>query len=752
MTKINRKLGIRLITGREERPARSRAGRPGVSRALYDLMREHQACGRPVVPARVSPERVRGADGRVSVRFTKRPVVKWREFQSRVPTLEEIDGWQRSGRVSMNAAAMVTGRISMVWVLDGDCPEALEWMRANVPETPVRSKTMKGEHWYYRCPEEGYIRSDVDVLRGSPRGVDIRGEGSLIMLPPSVYDYHRGVHYQWLCGTPGPADWLSLPVWGGPQGACPDHPGEPAGGLPGEPAVPLDLDGDLAIAEGAGRNTALTSRVGTWVWQRHSRAAVLAAARDWNGAHCRPPLPEREVGAIVESIWGRDARKGARPPAPGEAQGVLFTEPPPKGVRTESESDAPPAALLNPGGIMQMFMDYVTASSAVDIPFFSVGGALALIGTVMGGKVATETGLKTNFYIIALAPSGDGKNAVLSALKRILSPQGAPCLKQYKGASSLASDAALYSNLCLSPVQLMTFDELGDFMNIARRGGGSTTGVPKALKELFTCTDLGYVKQFADRTKNFEIVWHNLSFYGAGVPNTFWDSLTVQDIADGYLSRNLIFQHSSKTMPIPRDRVQTALPKAFMDGLLGLKGVKFVKESRPLHAMLPTPHVVVKSAEAQALVMEAKVRYDSLARSRQDEKNSVYTLYTRIAEYIEKIALVHAVSLSGGVPERISLESAEYAVGLVDFLAPRLRAAAERNVAFNPQDGLRRRILDMILHRGHVGVRDVYKKIEDCDSRQAEDALKILVNQGRIVKGVYKGRTQYRRLGDEAWS
>ena len=79
-----------------------------------------------------------------------------------------------------------------------------------------------------------------------------------------------------------------------------------------------------------------------------------------------------------------------------------------------------PAELTNPGGLLQEIIDFTQDSSAASFPLFSCGAAICLLGTLVGQKVMTETGLRTNFYVFALADSGTGKDAPLSSIKKIL--------------------------------------------------------------------------------------------------------------------------------------------------------------------------------------------------------------------------------------------------------------------------------------------------------------------------------------------
>lgn len=82
-----------------------------------------------------------------------------------------------------------TGRVqgcrNPVVVLDLDTEEALSWARAKLPISPVRARSCKGEHWYYRRPEGGERignRVRVDGI-----ALDIRADEGNIVAPPSIH-------------------------------------------------------------------------------------------------------------------------------------------------------------------------------------------------------------------------------------------------------------------------------------------------------------------------------------------------------------------------------------------------------------------------------------------------------------------------------------------------------------------------------------------------------------------------------------
>lgn len=127
-------------------------------------------------------------------RKSKKPIIKWKEFQTRRPTEAEVRGWwQAFPRANVG---IITGAISGIAVLDEDGeeddPEAGARSIAEqggVPDT-LRSRTRKGFHHLFLHPG-GDVRNFV---RDFP-GLDFRGDGGYIIAPPSVHE--TGHVYAW---------------------------------------------------------------------------------------------------------------------------------------------------------------------------------------------------------------------------------------------------------------------------------------------------------------------------------------------------------------------------------------------------------------------------------------------------------------------------------------------------------------------------------------------------------------------------
>jgi hypothetical protein len=114
----------------------------------------------------------------------KVPALPWREYQTRLPTAEEIDEWFGA---PMNLA-VITGAISGVVVIDADEPEALRWLVRRLPYTPWQTQTSRGFHLWYRSPDVRVAnRARLETPEGRRLAIDVRGDGGFVIAPGSVH-------------------------------------------------------------------------------------------------------------------------------------------------------------------------------------------------------------------------------------------------------------------------------------------------------------------------------------------------------------------------------------------------------------------------------------------------------------------------------------------------------------------------------------------------------------------------------------
>ena len=136
-------------------------------------------------------------------RCGKRPAVpSWKEFQSRRATEQEVREWFSQDGNDVNVG-IVTGLISGLVVVDCDTADDAAFWMTTFPVSPLVVATGRGgSHIYYQLPETS-IGNRSRVLG---RRIDVRGEGGVVVAPPSKHP-ENGTLYTWTtCGNYSLAD------------------------------------------------------------------------------------------------------------------------------------------------------------------------------------------------------------------------------------------------------------------------------------------------------------------------------------------------------------------------------------------------------------------------------------------------------------------------------------------------------------------------------------------------------------------
>lgn len=238
----------------------------------------------------------------------KRPLVRWEEFQRRRPDESELRSWL--GRRPDANLAVVTGAVSGLVVLDvdprhGGIASLARWERQHgaLPHTIEAQTGGGGRHLYFAHPG-GQLRNRV----GLAPGLDLRGDGGLVVAPPSLHP--SGGCYRWLPGH-GPEEARPAPLPGWLlEIARGDTPRS------GHPLSWWRSRVRETVPEGQ-RNDTIASFTGHLLWYGLDPAVACELMLCWNRIHCRPPLDDDEVARTVESITRTHVRHHGEQDADG---------------------------------------------------------------------------------------------------------------------------------------------------------------------------------------------------------------------------------------------------------------------------------------------------------------------------------------------------------------------------------------------------------------------------------------------------
>lgn len=126
----------------------------------------------------------------------KQPRVKWKEFQNRLPTTDEIEEWWY--RWPDAGIAIVLGPVSNLLAIDVDGPEAHQVLVARLGDVPIAPHVLSGSrkpHRYHLLFQHPDCNTGAKFTPWH-HSLEFRGQGGIVIAPPSVHK--SGHRYVWV--------------------------------------------------------------------------------------------------------------------------------------------------------------------------------------------------------------------------------------------------------------------------------------------------------------------------------------------------------------------------------------------------------------------------------------------------------------------------------------------------------------------------------------------------------------------------
>jgi hypothetical protein len=508
-----------------------------------------------------------------------------------------------------------------------------------------------GMHLYFRQPVDGTFRNTTSALADK---VDTRASGGYVVAPPS--NRAEGGGYRWFPDRelerllPEPPAWLVelLKTNKSKAGERRDEP------TPSEPLI-----------EGR-RNSTLTSIAGKMRRFGISGKAIDAALQATNCDRCSPPLDPREVSQIAASVAKYEPNQVAMMEVEGGELAASFDPPEPF-----------PDELLNPGGLLEEIMQFNLAGAIREQPILALAGALSLMSVLTGRKVQDDLGTRTNLFILGVAASGSGKERARVVNKELLFLGSG---QKHVGPERAASATGIVSALAIEPSLLFQFDEFGRYLRAAtsRTAGAHLTEVTTTLMRLFTSAGTVFFGDaYADSKKNTAINQPHAVLYGTTVPGNLYETLTVESLSDGFMSRLLIFESETEAPDYQR-RGRTEPAAELLESVRAWVDRK--SGAGNLTGSNPEPQILELTPEAKEIADDLLDRCLARERDRSDPYRSVWT---RCGEKARKLALIYACSRGGS---EIDADAFSWGAALSEHLTRKLASVGRRWVAETPHE------------------------------------------------------------------
>jgi len=189
------------------------------------------------------------------------------------------------------------------------------------------------------------------------------------------------------------------------------------------------------------------------------------------------------------------------------------------------------------GGLLGELTRYIDEAANMRSEQGSFGAALAMLGTIMGKCVeVSETGLRTNIYIIGTAESGAGKSSAMNAMNATFDKCG---VADRLAGSDFTSGTAILREMSGSIPRIFSIDEFGDVMHRALnpKAASHERDIGRIMKDMYSAAAGIYRGKAYATQQREDITEPHLCIYGVSTHEVFWEGLDGRSFNDGLLAR-----------------------------------------------------------------------------------------------------------------------------------------------------------------------------------------------------------------------
>lgn len=523
---------------------------------------------------------------------------RWKSYQQTLPTQAKVKEWY-SGK--LQNIGFVTGLVSGgLEVMDFDDSDAYhEYKSAAVScglgalvskiETGYLEHSPRGVHWFYRCAEisgnlklasrpktaeeRTHERDKVQVM------IETRGEGGFIIAAPSRGPVNPKGEYRIISGSLdtvaiiSPEDRRELHHLALSFDRMPKTIEYAKVNSWGDTGIELSPGDDFsertsweAILEPHGWKRCF-GRGNEEFWTRPGKERGISATTNYADSGLFYVFssstefePERGFNkfAVYTYLNHHGDFEAAATALGGDGFGSKpedkFIEERPLKIKnkktTEQAADvdpcAIPPALMDIPGLVNDMQAWINACAIRRQPIFAFAASLAFAGLLMGRKVQSQTGLRTNLLIISLGDSAAGKNEARNCIRKALYETDNQHLI---GAETIGSESGLLDELVKQGGHVIyQLDEIGHALMAmtSKKAQGWLSAVIPTLMKLQSSAGQTWIgkslKQTKDNTGRADIEDPIVCVYATSVPGKYYQSIDYSNIEDGFVPRFLIFE------------------------------------------------------------------------------------------------------------------------------------------------------------------------------------------------------------------
>lgn len=216
-----------------------------------------------------------------------------------------------------------------------------------------------------------------------------------------------------------------------------------------------------------------------------------------------------------------------------------------------------------PPGLVGELARFIYAASPRPVPEIALIGALGLVAGIVG-RAYNVSGTGLNQYLLLLAPTGTGKEAIASGIDKLMAAvlRTVPAASEFVGPGEIASSQALIKYLAKNATSFVSLaGEFGLLMQqmCSPNAPPHLLGLRRLFLDLYNKSGEGKILRpsiYSDRDKNTTSVQSpSFTLLGESTPEKFYEGLHEGLISEGLLPRFTIVEYYGQRPPLNESHI-----------------------------------------------------------------------------------------------------------------------------------------------------------------------------------------------------
>jgi len=204
-----------------------------------------------------------------------------------------------------------------------------------------------------------------------------------------------------------------------------------------------------------------------------------------------------------------------------------------------------------PPGLVGEIAQYIYAQAPRPVPEIALAGALGLVAGIVG-RAYNISGTGLNQYVLLLAPTGTGKEAIASGIDKLMAQviRTVPAASDFIGPGEIASAQAIIKYMSRGPTSFVSLvGEFGIYLQqmASVNAPPHLTGLRRFLLDAYNKSGEGKVLRpsiYSDKDKNTTAVLSpSFTLLGESTPEKFYEGLHEGLISEGLLPRFTMIEY-----------------------------------------------------------------------------------------------------------------------------------------------------------------------------------------------------------------